>query len=349
MISVLRKIRTAGRRAALAFSRRGLVLLYHRVAEPGTDPQALCVSPAHFAEHAEILKRRSRPSRLGALCKGARDGGLASGSVAVTFDDGYKDNLDAAKPILERHGVPATVYVTTGQVGTGREFWWDEVERRLLGAGGPEGELVIEIGGRTLRWDMGDGPSSPDGDGSSARGWNVLVRGFPSRRYAVYLEVMRLLHGASGPEREKAIAGLAGRYGPGPGPRGSHLCMGPEELVLIAKDGLVELGAHTVTHPVLSALNRGAQEEEVRLSRTRIEDITGRGVESFSYPFGNQGSYTRETVDVVRDAGFRNACANFAGVVVKGTDVFQLPRFIVRDWDGDVFLRNLRDWGLPDG
>jgi peptidoglycan/xylan/chitin deacetylase (PgdA/CDA1 family) len=112
------------RRGALA------ILLYHRVAELERDPQRLAVTPEHFDEHLRVLGATCTPvayADVPSLLRTPRR--LPERAVAVTFDDGYRDNLHAAKPLLERHGVPATVFVASGYVGSGRAFWWDELER----------------------------------------------------------------------------------------------------------------------------------------------------------------------------------------------------------------------------
>ena len=106
---------------------RAVILLYHRVADLPSDPQLMAVTPRHFAEHLEVIRQSCRPLRLHDLGEA-----LPDRSVVVTFDDGYADNLHHAKPLLAAHDVPATVFVTSGYVGSDREFWWDDLERILL-------------------------------------------------------------------------------------------------------------------------------------------------------------------------------------------------------------------------
>ena len=120
----------------------GVVLLYHRVFEPERDPQLLAVRPRHFEEHMALVRERFRPMALGELVEGARRRRVPERAVAVTFDDGYADNLHQAKPVLERSDVPATVFVATGYTGTGREFWWDELDRLLHGSEAYEASLA---------------------------------------------------------------------------------------------------------------------------------------------------------------------------------------------------------------
>jgi peptidoglycan/xylan/chitin deacetylase (PgdA/CDA1 family) len=105
-----------------------IVLLYHRVAELAHDPWGLAVAPARFAEQLQALATHFSPLPLGELAARMDSGDLPPRSVALTFDDGYRDNLATAEPLLAGYGVPATVFVVSWYVGAGREFWWDELE-----------------------------------------------------------------------------------------------------------------------------------------------------------------------------------------------------------------------------
>lgn len=115
----------------------GIVLLYHRVTALASDPQCLAVSPDRFVEHLAVIRKLGVPMTLETMVDLAQNDALPPGAVAVTFDDGYADNLHCAAPRLADARVPATVFVSTGTIGTGREFWWDELERMLLAPGPP--------------------------------------------------------------------------------------------------------------------------------------------------------------------------------------------------------------------
>jgi peptidoglycan/xylan/chitin deacetylase (PgdA/CDA1 family) len=144
-----------GRWIKARFGAKVLILLYHRVADLKLDPQLLAVTPEHFAEHLEILRRYSRPMSLQGLLVALRNGCLPRQAVVVTFDDGYADNLHCAKPLLERYDVPATAFVTAGYVGSQREFWWDELERLILVPGRLPEELRVNINGSIRQWALG--------------------------------------------------------------------------------------------------------------------------------------------------------------------------------------------------
>src|SRR5690606_37807585 len=113
-------VRNRARRALARHHGAVAVLLYHRVADAPRDPQQLAVAPERFAAHLEVLAATCTPVALGEAAARLRSPrGLPPRAVAVTFDDGYRDNLHTAKPLLERHGVPATVFVASGYVGAG--------------------------------------------------------------------------------------------------------------------------------------------------------------------------------------------------------------------------------------
>jgi peptidoglycan/xylan/chitin deacetylase (PgdA/CDA1 family) len=118
--------------------------------------------------------------------------------------------------------------------------------------------------------------------------------------------------------------------------------MTAEEVRHLADGGLVTIGSHTVTHPVLSALAPDKQRAELEQSRAQLEELLEKPVKTFAYPFGGQTDYTAETIRILRETGYDCACSYFSGVVRARTDRYQLPRIQVRDWDGDELARLLR-------
>ena len=313
-----------------------VVLLYHRVADLPVDPLLLSVTPAHFEEHLQVIARIATPLSLRSLSDSLQSRTVTKHGVVVTFDDGAADNLHNAKPLLERYNIPATVFVATEYAKGEREFWWDELERIFLTPGKLPAELSINIDGKKSSWNI-----TPDF--SDAR-WNVLDTNTPTSRHQVYKELGESLRLMSTAERFAIIADLRQWSGLDHEPRESHRALSIDEIRQLASGGLVEIGAHTVTHPVLSAIPADKQEEEIKQSKLRLEEILDQPVESFAYPYGTRDDYNRVSVDLVKQMSFKCACSNFTGVVQPGTPPYELPRFVVRDWDGAEFERNLRGW-----
>lgn len=320
-----------------------VILMYHRVAEPDIDPWGLCVSRRHFAEHMEVLGRYATPLPLETvrqkLIQRADDR-----SVAITFDDGYADNLLNALPALEKFGVPATVFITTGYIGSDREFWWDALERILLRPDRLPSALEIRIGGEVHAYDLGsvtaDGPDAHD----RLTGWRAYYDDPPTQRHAVFLAVWERLSVLEDAERVDVLSALA-RWADVPErtARAEYRTLTAEEVLQMAADDLIEIGAHTVTHPMLPELPDHAQVEEIRASRTTLADLLDRTVDGFSYPHGR---WSAAILAHVRDAGFQYAClASPQNDALRSPDPFLLPRLQVPDCDGEELLRLLHGAG----
>lgn len=314
--------------------------MYHRVAEIASDPWSLCVAPAHFAEHLEVLQKISHPLGLRSLSRSLQDGCIADLSVALTFDDGYADNLHNAKPLLERYGIPATVFLASGYIGGRREFWWDELDRLLLQPGTLPEVLRLNINGTPQEWELRKAACYPEDLWARHCSWRASEDP-PTARHALYLTLWRLLQPLSESERLDVLEELIAWSRTEAGIRSKHRPLSIEEIVALERGNLVEIGSHTVTHPLLNKLSAARQRDEVQRSKAVLEEILGHPVGSFAYPYG---AYKTETVAVVRESGFHCACSTVAGVVEQRTDRFQLPRVQVENWDGEEFNRRLCAW-----
>jgi peptidoglycan/xylan/chitin deacetylase (PgdA/CDA1 family) len=319
------------------------ILLYHRVARLRTDPWGLAVTPRRFAEHLRVLREHTNPMGLGEMCGALGDGGLAERSVAVTFDDGYLDNLLNAKPLLERYEVPATVFVASGFVGQRREFWWDELDRLVLQPGTLPPRVRLGVDGKSYEWELGEAAEYTKDDFQAHRGWKAWTESQISRQ-RLYTELYDLLRPLDPAERRRKFAEVRAWRVDGVGRRPRHRPMSAEEIGRLEGGGLVEVGAHTVNHPLLSEVPPAVQRREIRQSKARLEEILGHGVSSFAYPYGKPADYTAETVDLVRRAGFACACSTVADVAKGSSDPFQLPRIWVRNCSGERLAAQLERW-----
>lgn len=340
---VVGRLRGAARRFSHRREHKVLILLYHRIADPLVDPWALSVTPRHFEEHLAVIQRYAMPMRLGDVPAALLTATLPGRGIVVTFDDGYADNLHRAKPALVRHGVPATVFLTTGAIGGVREFWWDELERLLLRPGIVSARLQLNFNDSLFEWDLGEA-SSHNGDVAwQHRHWRAYESA-PSARHALYRALRERLQPLPDRERQRVLGQLRAWVGVEHSCRESHRILSPLEVAGLVDGGLIDVGAHTVRHPALSALPRVSQQEEIGRSKAHVEAMVGGPITSFSYPFGRRCDYTTETVALAREAAFSCACSNFVGIVTAATDPFQLPRVQVRDWDGVEFARRLSRW-----
>lgn len=313
-----RVVRRGLRQVANALDRPTLVLIYHRVTTLQTDPQQLAVGPEHFRAQLRWLKRHYRIDRFEAP---ATDDGRRS--VVITFDDGYADNCLEALPILEEEGVPATFFVSTGTIGTDREFWWDELERLLRVGDGHPPRIDLPLGEARF----------------AARTATA------DERIAAYDALHPRVKALGPAAREAFLAALARWSGRGTAGRPTHRPMTVDELRRLAASPWVTIGAHTDTHTCLSRLSPREQLEDIVVSRRKLEAWIGRPVTVFSYPFGGSRDIDEASVQACVDIGFARVAANWPGTLHRWTDSLQIPRCLVRDWPEAEFAERLdRFW-----
>jgi len=275
---------------------RGIALLYHRVADVDHDPLGLAVSPANFASHIEALRERIVPlERLAS-------GDVPDGAVAITFDDGYADNLPALRGI----DVPVTVFISTGHVEEGRTFWWDELAR-LLHTARAQPPLTVTLGDDTRTWPARD-----------AAGRELARQGLHA-----WLQVR------SRSDIEAALAQVrAWADAPaGDDPRPLRI----DELRELARH--VTIGAHGRNH--LSLRWADDPREEMARSRTDLGEWLGEAPTAVSYPFGVPGRDVDErTIAIARELGFTVGVVNDERAVTAAPERLAVSRVVAKNLDG---------------
>ena len=325
LAAISRRVQQAGRvgrRAGWWFGLRegALILRYHRIGEHDGDPWPLAVSAENFAQQLDVLDRQVQVLSLRELARRLGDGRLLGRAVVLTFDDGYADNLLVAKPLLERHGMSATVFVVTGHVGGGRELWSDELARILLTGDTLPASLELDVAGQRHRFNL------PADAGQNAR-------------LALYYKVWGLLVLLPADAQQAGLDALRDWACMPSAVRPSRRTLTADEVAELAEDGLIDIGAHTVNHADLSAAPAQVQKAEIEDSKAACEAILDRPVTAFAYPYGRVGA---ATPDLLRAAGFACACTCEKDIVHANSELLHLPRFYVGDWDGEEFARRLR-------
>jgi peptidoglycan/xylan/chitin deacetylase (PgdA/CDA1 family) len=311
-------IRTT-RRLRSRFVTGAVILGYHRIADVPPDSCSNTVSLQNFTEQLEIIRHSTQPLPVSEIAGALDSGKLPAGTVGITFDDGYAEMLACVKPLLINRQVPATVFATPGYLG--REFWWEELHRIVHSVPWPE-ELKLSIGKRRHRWTI------PESDRAGTR-----------RKIIHELEV--LLEPLSETERRNVFDQLRDLLGVSTGPGEVIRSMTVDEILEVSRDGLIDIGSHSMTHRSLAGLPDYDQQLEIKESRDRLEEILGRPVSGFSYPHGVCSGEVRARV---QQAGYRFACGSYNDVVHRRSDTFHLPRFWIPDWDGEMFESWLRKW-----
>jgi peptidoglycan/xylan/chitin deacetylase (PgdA/CDA1 family) len=319
--------------------RRGAVLMYHGIGEPGIDPWGLFVSSQHFSEHLEVLAEMATPLPLDELVESAVDDALPPRSVALTFDDGYANVAHRAQPILADHGVPATLFVVSEPLSSAAEYWWDELAALLLEPGELPPRLELRTPGAAVELAIGSAEHHDrdawirdhdyrDGDGVASPRMELYRR--------LWEHLAPVEHGA----RQQAIDELADWAGRPRSSRDSHRSLTVDELVELDGD-TVTIGGHTSTHPLLPGLAPDRLRTEIEDGKRCLEERLGREITTFSYPFGANDP---AAVEMTRRVGYRLAVTARPETVLPGVDPFRVGRFDVKDWDGNEFERRLRRW-----
>lgn len=335
--SVLRKVRNR-------FVPGGLILMYHRITDTLPDPWRCCVSPQHFAEQLELIRREFHPvpfSRFPAIRGSEKFSPTGRRPIAVTFDDGYADNLHTALPLLQRYEIPATVFITTENISRQGEFWSDEMERILLQPGRLPQHLQLSIAGRPFEWDLKQHAEYSETACRANLHWNALSSVNPTQRHSLFRELYPLLQPLTDPMRDEFLHQLRELAGIKSERRETHRFITTKELQQLAQNELIEIGAHSVTHSPLSSLTETEQRKEIRDSKQMLENTLARPIRNFAYPYGD---YNQLSVELVRQAGFERACTTYSTAVRKSSDCFELPRVQVQDWKTKEFRWWLSRW-----
>jgi peptidoglycan/xylan/chitin deacetylase (PgdA/CDA1 family) len=311
-----------------------VILLYHRVAEDELDPFGLCVRPERFGGQLSALRDLVHVEPLSKLVAGFAEGRPSDRAVAITFDDGYADNLHVALPLLEEHLMPATFFVVTDPVRHGGPYWWDDLTTLVLRSL-PRTAIHVVVSGQEHEWSLDDAGGTDTT--SDWRAWEAP----PTPRASAYCGLWGLLRPLDSTARKAIFDQLRAQLGESRANIARPLTV--DELFELARSPLVEIGAHTMSHRRLADLSRADQEHEVIGSKRWLEEHLGREVRGFSYPFGGPEDYGADTVAIVRRAGFAYACAVAGAPVKNGCSPLELPRLQVADWQPEELVRKVSE------
>ena len=285
------------RRAAGRGGRRMTILSYHRVNDE-RDPYFPSLPTAVFERQMAHVARAYRVLPLDEAVDRLARNDVPPNALCITFDDGYRDNLTHAAPILARHRLPATVFLATGFIGTTAVPWFDRLAAAFKAATAPS--FTAPWGGATVI------------DGTAAR-LDAVARS--------QAHVKGLPHAAAVEQVERICAAVAPRAGEA----AKNAMLGWDDVHALRGLGCA-IGAHTVTHPILSRMDDEQAAWEIDESRRMIQAGCGAAPRAFAYPNGQPVDYTAATVRLVRQAGFDCAVTTRFGLNGPATPAFELRR-----------------------
>ncbi len=293
-----------------------VVLLYHRVNALSLDPQLLHISTDNFHAQMKYLKENCHIlaiEEVSDFIKNKKK--LPPNCVYITFDDGYADNFNQALPILDSLNIQALFSIATYHINSPREFWWDDLERIFLIKNNLPKKITLKIKNKSQSFD-------------TSSKINLEKN---------YYKTHGILKDMEHEERQKIVAALLREAGLPLEGRPTHRLMSHEEIRQMSASPHAVIGAHTHTHTPLSILTYDEQYEEIKRCQSILEGITHKKIKYLCYPFGKKTDYDNHSIRLVREIGFDIAFANYFQQVHSWSNIYELPRFLVRDWDFEYF------------
>lgn len=283
--------------------RRLLVVCYHGVARQGDPADWLLLPRETFEAQIRYLSRHYRVLPIDLALRKLWEGQLHMPTAAVTFDDGYANNLSVALPILEKYAMPATVYVVTGLIGSGSYLW----TTRLVQALRATAASVLATGHPML-----DGP----------------LAGTDAQRTAWAHQLKERLKMMPDTQRAELLEAIHRQVGDAPDLSAFRI-LTQAELRTLAGSHLITLGAHTHTHRILSRLSDEQLELEIAGSVEMIRGLPGSASRTFAYPNGRQVDYDQRAVRMLRRLDIDAALSTVEGLQRKAGNPFEIRRIVV--------------------
>ena len=288
-------------------SRNVQILLYHRINDDGDD--FFAATPVKvFAQQMEWLAKNFVVCSLEKAVEGLKCGNLPENAVVVTFDDGYRDNFVNAYPILKRLSIPATIFLATDAIGTGKPLWQDRVFSAF----------------RATRQFYVDGLEED-------------IRKYPLRtldeRISALLKVLRCLWSMDHAKRLWWIEELLKKLMVRPETLSTPLMLTWDDVRTMHRNG-ISFGSHTVNHPILAKMCPAEASWEIYVSKQMIEDVLGCTAATFAYPVGRAEDFNHSIKAMVEEAGYVCAVTTVFGSNEVQQDLFELKRG--NPWELDI-------------
>lgn len=272
-----------------------MILAYHRIFNLDDedsfpyDPELVSASVEDFTWHMCMVHRHFRPIHLSEALRRLDEGRpLPPRVIAVTFDDGHRDNYTHAFPVLQRFGIPAMIFLSTGYMDRRKTFWFDEVAFRLYRTP----RLSLELRTLDLRLALGD---------------------VAQRRRATAMVLARL-KAVANRERHAALDELACASALGDLEADERSGALTWQQVQEMHCAGVEFGSHTVSHPILSRVSDRELHTELSRSKQELEQRVGQRVEILAYPVGGRAAFDDRVVCAARQCGYRLGLSYLPGV-----------------------------------
>jgi peptidoglycan/xylan/chitin deacetylase (PgdA/CDA1 family) len=287
-----------------------IILLYHRIVDDSSRYLNKGAAVHHhikdFKREMAYFKRNFQIVSMDEVASHMRLGeGFKRPSIAITFDDGYLDNYILAYPVLKQHGVPATIYLTTGLVGTLDGIWTEQIGLAFLETKKDYFHFPALFGDRAIPIKTKEEKEQANSNVSEA-----LKLKPDNKRKELMQELFEVLE----------VNEESGRHFE------ERMMLNWEEVKEMRKDGIT-IGSHSHTHPILSQMSSEKAKEEILNSKKVVERDVDMEVKHFSFPNGREEDFSEELKDYCREIGFESICSVVYGPYnASKKDPFALER-----------------------
>ena len=322
------------------FTGKAIILMYHSISEPDIDPWELSVSPSNFEQQLQILQNSFKVSSVSDIALSLQKGRLKNKTVALTFDDGYRNNFQIAAPLLEKYNVPATFFITN-KLGEEKMYWWDSLANLILRTSVLPADFEITIREKTINYSIGEESVLNEYLEQLHRKW-VATDPPPTKRSELFYKLWELMQPLPPDEIEQILQLVKNWTGT------TQTVLFPdtslvkeEELKKMANHRLIDIGIHTVNHIALGYHSAQVQETEIFQNKNLLEQIINRQITTIAYPYGE---YNDTTLNIVKNTGLRAGVTVEYNVVNNYANPFKLGRFQVKNWNAMQFEEKLLKW-----
>jgi peptidoglycan/xylan/chitin deacetylase (PgdA/CDA1 family) len=322
------------------FTSKAIILMYHSISEPDIDPWELAVSPSNFEQQLQVLQNSFKISSVSNIAISLQRGRLKNKTVALTFDDGYRDNFQIATPLLEKYNVPATFFITNN-FGEEKVYWWDHLANLILRTTVLPADFNIAIRDEIINYSIGEECMLNESLEQLHRKW-VAPGPPPTKRSILFYKLWELMQPLPPGEIEQILYMIKKWTGTEEAltfPNTSLIKK--EELRMLANHRLIDIGIHTVNHIALSYHSTQVQETEIVQNKNLLEQIMNRQITTIAYPYGE---YNDTTLYIIKKTGIRAGVTVEYNVVNHTSNPFKLGRFQVKNWNAVQFEEKLIEW-----
>jgi len=316
---------------------KSLVLMYHRIASPISDVWEIAVSADRFEQQLKVLQQKMNIVSLQELIDTSH---LTGNMAAITFDDGYIDNFEVAKPLLEQYKIPATFFITSKQNDIEQSYWWDILENCILFTEKLPPVFELFDNEYPLKFHLEGEVQLTEQLRNAHCLWKACTEPPPTLRAKLFFSLwqyLKLLPHAKQQQHLKKIISWAGSPEPADT---ANRTISASELNTLAGNRLFTIGAHSSTHPALGQHDADFQKKEMSGNRQYLQQIINKDVNFLAYPYG---SYNSDTLMLAWELGFTAAFTTEEKAFDK-SQIYKLGRFQVKNMAGEEFESNLNKW-----